>query len=58
MMSELEKKLESPCIRNCCLDANDICLGCHRSMEEIMAWSTLSINEQKVVLERAKNRSQ
>lgn len=58
MMSELEEKLESPCIRNCCLDANDICLGCHRSMEEIMAWSTLSINEQKIVLERAKNRSQ
>lgn len=28
----------SPCVRNCCLDDNDVCLGCHRSLTEICAW--------------------
>lgn len=29
----------SPCIRKCCLDDDDICLGCFRSLEEITRWS-------------------
>lgn len=31
--------VESPCIRNCCLDDNDICVGCFRSLGEIAHWS-------------------
>lgn len=31
-------KIESPCIGNCCLDENDICLGCFRSLTEITQW--------------------
>lgn len=31
--------IESPCVRNCCLDENDICLGCFRSLIEIMQWT-------------------
>jgi predicted Fe-S protein YdhL (DUF1289 family) len=30
--------IQSPCIRRCCLDDNDICLGCFRSLDEITAW--------------------
>lgn len=37
----------SPCIRHCCLDEQDICLGCHRSLSEIMEWSDSS-NESKL----------
>ncbi len=33
-------QVESPCVRNCCLDNNDICLGCFRSLDEIRQWST------------------
>ncbi len=33
------EKVESPCTRNCCLDENDMCLGCFRILPEIMAWS-------------------
>lgn len=29
----------SPCVRNCCLDENDVCIGCGRTIEEIRAWS-------------------
>ncbi len=43
----------SPCIRNCCLDENDICVGCFRSIDEIMHWSRSSDAEKKEVLIRA-----
>lgn len=29
---------ENPCVRNCCLDDNNICLGCGRSLPEILEW--------------------
>lgn len=35
----VNKPSKSPCVRNCCLDNNDICLGCFRSLEEIRQWS-------------------
>ena len=28
----------SPCVRNCCLDERDVCMGCGRSLDEIRAW--------------------
>ncbi|QPK62154.1 DUF1289 domain-containing protein [Methylomonas sp. LL1] len=38
-MSDNEKNIESPCVRNCCLNEHNICLGCFRSLEEICNWS-------------------
>ncbi|MGH8028496.1 MAG: DUF1289 domain-containing protein [Arenimonas sp.] len=29
---------QSPCVRNCCLDDDDVCLGCGRKLDEILAW--------------------
>lgn len=29
----------SPCVRNCCLDEDDICMGCGRSLAEIVGWT-------------------
>ena len=34
--------VESPCIRNCCLDTNDICMGCFRSLTEITQWTLVN----------------
>ena len=34
--------VESPCIRNCCLDSNDICMGCFRSLTEITQWTLVN----------------
>ena len=35
--------IESPCINICQLDASgEICTGCHRTLDEIVAWSGLS----------------
>jgi len=38
---------ESPCVRNCCLDEDDICMGCFRSLTEITQW-TLVDDETRV----------
>ncbi|MDV3238451.1 MAG: DUF1289 domain-containing protein [Gammaproteobacteria bacterium] len=46
----------SPCVRNCCLDDGDICLGCHRSLAEIVAWGSASEAERHAILERARER--
>jgi len=34
--------LASPCIRNCTLDREDVCLGCGRTISEIMEWANAS----------------
>ena len=40
--------ITSPCIKNCCLDTNDICIGCFRQLDEIMLWGKSDTsNEQK-----------
>ncbi len=38
--------IASPCVRNCCLNEEDVCLGCFRHIDEILAWGTAT-NEQK-----------
>ncbi len=42
--------VESPCIRLCTLDDDDVCIGCFRSMAEICAWGTASNNERQQIL--------
>lgn len=41
----------SPCIRVCTLDENDLCLGCYRTLAEIVAWSGMSAAEQRAVID-------
>jgi predicted Fe-S protein YdhL (DUF1289 family) len=48
--------IKSPCIRNCCLDENNICLGCFRSLQEICDWSNSSDDEKKEVLKKCQQR--
>jgi len=45
--------IESPCIRMCTLDATgELCLGCFRTLDEIVAWTGLSEAERAGVLAR------
>ena len=46
----------SPCIRNCCLDENDVCCGCKRTLHEIVNWSQYSREEKLAKLDELKNR--
>lgn len=48
--------VESPCVRNCCLDENDICLGCFRSYDEILQWHQATVSEKQAILERSSER--
>jgi len=40
----------TPCVRNCCLDEHNVCLGCFRSLAEILAWSEASELEKRQIL--------
>lgn len=49
--------LSSPCVRNCCLHPHtDICLGCFRSLEEILAWHSSNDVVRQEILDRAQQR--
>lgn len=47
---------ESPCVRNCCLDDDNICLGCFRSLEEIRNWTQADEQTRQRFLINAKSR--
>lgn len=44
------KLTDSPCVRNCCLDEEDICLGCFRHIDEITAWHSFSSKEKQQII--------
>lgn len=48
--------LKSPCVRNCCLDDQDVCLGCGRTLAEIRAWSSLTPDQREEACQRAAQR--
>jgi predicted Fe-S protein YdhL (DUF1289 family) len=50
------KRVASPCIRECCLDEHNVCLGCHRSLREICDWSDATDAERLDILERCAQR--
>jgi predicted Fe-S protein YdhL (DUF1289 family) len=45
-----QPEISSPCIRNCCLDDRDICVGCYRSLDEIKQWQRASTEDKKRML--------
>lgn len=48
--------VESPCIGNCCLNEEDICLGCYRSLEEITSWATVDNDTRRQYIENIAER--
>jgi predicted Fe-S protein YdhL (DUF1289 family) len=48
--------VESPCVRNCCLDGNDICMGCFRSLAEITQWTLVDKKMRKEFLSNVAER--
>ena len=56
-MSETERGLPvSPCIRICCLDEQDVCLGCFRSIGEITGWAQADEVARLAILSRCDER--
>jgi predicted Fe-S protein YdhL (DUF1289 family) len=48
--------IASPCRRNCCLDLQDVCLGCGRTYQEIIAWHTADDAGRSAILAAAAQR--
>jgi len=46
----------SPCVRNCCLNEEDICLGCFRSIDEILQWSNATAQQKQKIIQLANAR--
>jgi predicted Fe-S protein YdhL (DUF1289 family) len=55
-MAAAEEQLASPCIRNCCLDDSEVCLGCGRHLQEILRWQQADAAERAAILARAAER--
>jgi predicted Fe-S protein YdhL (DUF1289 family) len=49
-------EIASPCVRTCCLDDDDVCIGCGRALAEIVAWGTAGDAERRAILERSRAR--
>jgi len=47
-----DKALPSPCVDICTLDSDFVCIGCGRSIEEILKWQEYTIEQQTAVLDR------
>lgn len=45
--------VESPCIKVCVLDPQQVCTGCGRSSAEIALWPTADDDLRRTILERA-----
>ena len=51
-------RMESPCIGNCTLNENDVCIGCGRLLNEITSWQSYSDRQRQLVLEQSVKRKQ
>ncbi|HIB67669.1 MAG TPA: DUF1289 domain-containing protein, partial [Phycisphaerales bacterium] len=43
-------RVRSPCVSVCALDENDVCIGCHRTSDEILHWTRMTDDERREVL--------
>lgn len=52
----MDNEIESPCIRNCCLNEEDVCLGCFRHVDEIIEWGKADSKRRKIILVQSEQR--
>ena len=48
--------IQSPCVRNCCLDDDLVCVGCFRTIEEIKEWGLVDDPRREAILRNAQVR--
>jgi uncharacterized protein len=57
-MSDIEPSPQSPCVRDCCLDDDLVCVGCFRSFEEIKEWTIVDDLRRRLILQNALRRKE
>ncbi len=55
-MPTKKNTIKNPCIHVCTLDEEKICIGCHRSAEEIRGWFTMTDEQKLTVLANSNER--
>ena len=55
-MSDIDNIVQSPCVRNCCLDDDSTCVGCFRSLDEIKEWGIVDSQRRRMILQNANRR--
>ena len=50
------RRVGSPCVSVCLLDADDVCTGCFRSAAEITDWSLLDDDARRRVIATTRER--
>lgn len=48
----------SPCIKICALDAQGVCVGCLRTLDEIARWGSMNADQQWEVIAALEKRRQ
>lgn len=43
-------KINSPCISDCRINEYNMCMGCGRTVEQIVQWSTYNDNERENIM--------
>jgi len=47
---------QNPCVRNCCLDEQEVCLGCGRTLVQVLGWRQADENQRARWLSEARQR--
>ena len=47
--------VESPCVDVCKLDSDFVCIGCGRTIEEVLKWTEYTDEQKHAVLDRLFN---
>ena len=50
MAINIASSVASPCIRHCCLNDKDVCMGCFRTLDEIKDWQSKTDSEKIAIL--------
>lgn len=54
--AKVESMIDSPCVKICELDRDDVCVGCGRTRAEIAGWTSMSDAQKAKVVEQAGRR--
>jgi len=57
-MNSEAAEVASPCRRQCCLDDAEICLGCGRTLQDIVDWSAADAAQRRSICQQAAARLQ
>lgn len=56
MAMQMGDRVKSPCVRRCCLNECNVCLGCFRTLQEILDWHEADDDERRRILAGAAER--